>query len=63
VLVPIGGVQRAVVAALRYAESISTDVRAVSVNDNTEQIESLKKEWRTWGGSVRLTSSSRRSAR
>src|SRR6185503_17640696 len=38
VLVPISGVQRAVVHALRYAESISTDVRAVYVNDNTEQI-------------------------
>ena len=49
VLVPISGVQRAVVAALRYAESISTDVRAVFVNDNTEQIAVLKKEWETWG--------------
>ena len=54
VLVPIGGVQRAVVSALRYAESISTDVRAVYVNDNTEQTATLKKDWDTWGGSVRL---------
>ena len=54
VLVPISGVQRAVVAALRYAESISTDVRAVYVNDNTEQISALRNDWRTWGGSVRL---------
>lgn len=54
VLVPISGVQRAVVGALRYAETISTDVRAVYVNDNTEQIDALKKEWQTWGGSVRL---------
>ena len=54
VLVPISGVQRAVVNALRYAESISTDVRAVYVNDNTEQIEALKKEWEKWGGSTRL---------
>jgi hypothetical protein len=54
VIVPISGVQRAVVAALRYAESISTDVRAVFVNDNTEQIAALRKEWETWGGSVRL---------
>jgi len=54
VLVPISGVQRAVVAALRYAESISTDVRGVYVNDNTEQIASLRSDWRIWGGSVRL---------
>ena len=54
VLVPISGVQRPVVAALGYAESISTDVRAIYVNDNTEQIAALKKDWETWGGSVRL---------
>lgn len=54
VLVPIGGVQRAVVSALRYAESISTDVRAIYVDDNTEQIEALRNDWETWGGSVRL---------
>ena len=54
VLVPISGVQRAVVGALRYAESISTDVRAVYVNDNPAAIEALKREWTTWGGSTRL---------
>jgi amino acid transporter len=54
VLVPISGVQRAVVSALRYAESISTDVRAVYVNDNVAAIASLKDEWATWGGSTRL---------
>jgi len=54
VIVPISGVQRAVVSALRYAESISTDVRAVFVNDNTEQIAALRSEWKTWGGSTRL---------
>jgi hypothetical protein len=54
VLVPISGVQRAVVGALRYAESISTDVRAVFVNDSSEAIAALRKDWDTWGGSVRL---------
>ena len=54
VLVPISGVQRAVVHALRYAESISTDVRAVYVSDNPEAVAALQKEWVVWGGSVRL---------
>ena len=54
VLVPISGVQRAVVGALRYAESISTDVRAVFVNDNADAIAALRKDWETWGGSTRL---------
>ncbi len=54
VMVPISGVQRAVVHALRYAESISTDVRAVYVSDNPVAIAALQKDWETWGGSVRL---------
>ena len=54
VLVPISGVQRAVVHALRYAESISTDVRAVYVSDNPDAVAALKNEWVVWGGSVRL---------
>jgi hypothetical protein len=29
-------------------------VRAVYVNDSTEQIAALRNDWRTWGGSVRL---------
>jgi amino acid transporter len=54
VLVPLSGVQRAVVHALRYAESISTDVRAIYVNDNAAAIRALKNDWEIWGGSVRL---------
>ncbi len=54
VLVPVSGVQRAVVHALRYAESISTDVRAVYVNDNPQAVAALQAEWKTWGGSVTL---------
>ena len=54
VLVPISGVQRAVVHALRYAESISTDVRAIYVNDDPKAIEILQGDWKVWGGSVRL---------
>jgi len=54
VLVPISGVQRAVVEALRYAETIATDVRAVYINDSPEQIAAVKKDWELWGGDVRL---------
>src|SRR5437868_789922 len=42
VLIPIGGIQRAVVQALRYAETLSEDVRAVYVDvdpASTAQIE------------------------
>ena len=54
VLIPIGGIQRAVVEALRYAETLSDDVRAVYVDVDASATEQLKREWETWGGQVKL---------
>jgi amino acid transporter len=54
VLIPIGGIQRAVVEALRYAETLSDDVRAVYVDVDAAATEQLKREWTTWGGKVQL---------
>ena len=54
VLVPIGGLQRAVVEALRYAETLSDDVRAIYVDVNPVTTEHLRKDWATWGGRATL---------
>jgi hypothetical protein len=54
VLVPIGGLQRAVVEALRYAETLSDDVRAIYVDVNPVTTEHLRKDWAAWGGRVTL---------
>jgi amino acid permease-like protein len=54
VVVPIGGLQRPVVDALRYAETLSDDVRAVYVDVNPVATEQLRSEWPTWGGRVKL---------
>jgi len=54
VLIPIGGLQRAVVEAMRYAETLSDDVRAIYVDVNPAQTEQLRKDWAAWGGRVRL---------
>jgi amino acid transporter len=54
VLIPIGGLQRAVVEALRYAETLSDDVRAIYVDVNQAQTEQLQREWKAWGGGVEL---------
>jgi hypothetical protein len=54
VVMPIGGMQRAVVEALRYAETLSDDVRAVYVDIDPRATEQIKKDWITWGGSVQL---------
>ncbi len=45
---------RAVVEALRYAETLSDDVRAIYVDVNAAQTEQLRRDWDEWGGSVAL---------
>jgi amino acid transporter len=54
VIVPIGGVHRAVIEALRYASALAKDVRAVYVNVNPESLQMLKKDWPVWGSHVKL---------
>jgi amino acid transporter len=54
VLMPIGGMQRAVVEALRYAETLSDDVRAVYVDTNALATEQIRRDWESWGGRVKL---------
>jgi hypothetical protein len=54
VLVPISGIQRAVVEALDYAKTLSPDVRAVYVNVDPGTTEQLRKNWDRWGEGVPL---------
>jgi amino acid transporter len=54
VLIPIGGLQRAVVEALRYAETLSDDVRAVYVDVDSVATAQVRREWTVWGGRVQL---------
>jgi amino acid transporter len=54
VLVPISGIQRAVVEALDYAKSLSADVRAVYVNLDSTETERIKTQWAKWGDGVPL---------
>src|SRR5262245_3944534 len=54
VLIPIGGLQRAVVEALRYAETLSDDVRAIYVDVNPASTDQLRRDWAVWGGRVNL---------
>ena len=54
VLVPISGMQRAVVKALRYASSLGADVRAVYVALDPAGTEALRRQWGDWGQGVAL---------
>ncbi len=54
VVVPISGLQRAVVEALDYARTLSHDVRAVYVNVDPVETEKLKKQWDHYAGDMPL---------
>ena len=54
VLVPIGGVQRAVVQALRYARTLADDVRAVYVEIDPAATAAVRELWPEWGHNVQL---------
>ena len=42
------------IEALRYASSLSKDVRAVYVNVNPESMAAMKRDWPQWGSHVKL---------
>ena len=54
VLVPISGIQRAVIEALEYASSLSDDVRAIYVDVDPEGTDQLRRQWDTWGRGIQL---------
>jgi hypothetical protein len=54
VLVPISGVHRAVIQAIEYATTLSSDVRALYVNVDPVVTERLRGDWEQWGDGVPL---------
>ena len=54
VVVPIGGVHRAVVQALEYARTLSDDVRAIYVDVDPIATKEIRDLWTQWGKGIRL---------
>jgi amino acid transporter len=54
VILPVSGVHRGTLAALRYAQELSNDVTAVHVSVDPEDAERVRSKWDTWGEGVRL---------
>jgi amino acid transporter len=54
VIVPVSGVQRAVVQALDYARTLSTDVRAIYIDVDPIATERIRSDWEKWGRGVPL---------
>ena len=54
VLVPMSGVHRAVVQALEYAKTLSSDVRGIYVNIDPAALAQMRCQWTRWGDGVPL---------
>jgi hypothetical protein len=54
VILPISGVHRGTVAALRYARALSHDITAVHVSVDAEKTRRLEEKWGLWGNGVRM---------
>ena len=54
ILIPIGGVHKAVVQALRYGRTLSPDVRAVYVNVDEAATDGVRQQWSEWNQGVEL---------
>lgn len=54
VIIPISGLNRAVVRALDYARSRPGEIRAVFVDVDPEESAKVKIQWAQWGGGVNL---------
>lgn len=54
VVIPVSGVNRAVVRALDYARSRPGEIRAVYVDLDPEESAKVKIQWAQWGGGVNL---------
>ena len=54
VIMPVAGVHRGTLAALRYALSLSDDVTAVHISIDPEEASKVKAKWSVWGEGTRL---------
>jgi len=54
VVMPLSGVHRGSLAALRYARMLTDDITAVHVSVDPEEADRLRAKWDNWGNGVRL---------
>jgi amino acid transporter len=54
VIIPIGGVHRGVLHALRYARTLSEDLTAVHIAVDPVETKKVREKWAIWGEGIRL---------
>ncbi|MHC1741354.1 MAG: APC family permease [Anaerolineaceae bacterium] len=54
VIMPIGGVHKGTLAALRYAKTLSDDITVVHISNDEAETKKIQEKWETWGDGYRL---------
>jgi amino acid transporter len=54
VIMPIGGVHKGTLTALKYARTLSTDITALHISMDPAETEKIETKWTKWGDGVRL---------
>ncbi|NTU75202.1 MAG: APC family permease, partial [Anaerolineaceae bacterium] len=54
VIMPVGGVHRGTLAALRFARTITDDITAVHISTDMAESTKIQEKWETWGDGYRL---------
>ena len=54
VIMPLSGVHKGTLAALRYAKTLSDDITAVHVSSDPEETKKIQEKWEIWGDGYRL---------
>jgi amino acid transporter len=54
VIVPVARLDKAAAQAIGFARSVSPDAIAVHVTNDTEAVESMRRDWPEWGGDTKL---------
>jgi hypothetical protein len=54
VIMPISGVHRGTLEALRYARTLSDDITVVHISSDPEEAKKIEAKWQIWGDGLRL---------
>lgn len=54
VIMPIGGVHRGTLQALKFARTLSDDITAVHISVDPDEAERVQQKWELWGNGIRL---------
>ncbi len=54
VIMPISGVHKGTLAALRYAKTLTDDITVVNISSDVEETAKLQAKWEIWGDGYRL---------